>query len=309
MQNKTKNFETFLKRLFWTDSNSKETNSWHREQAMLKKVKKRGKQTLQNIISFNFPNTNTPKEDIDDLAAKNWNSTTAKAKQNLMSGKNKTKPLFDFFNQEINPHAHISKFLSDNKNKAGTIRREVEEELPGASWPAKLASVAAMALIAAIMITRFPPTLANRIISAVDSIVVEPAITTAYLFGGESALATLNVNEIPAPYQSPSVNQPLDSNILASYIVNNHEQLSPDYSGDAAYIISKEELDGRVAGAWETYDNFEPSEKLTNISIDKKSRLEEMKEVILGIFKKTEEIQIQISKKFEARLLNKIRDK
>jgi len=295
MQN---SFETFLKCLFWANSNSKEPNSLLGRQAFFSKTKKRGRQTLQNIISLNFPNINTPSDDIDDLAVKNWNSAITKAKQDLVTSKDKTGSVFDFLNQEINPHAHISKFLHENT-----------QERIAVPWPAKLASVATMALIAAVMITRFAPVLANRMISVGDSIVVEPIITTTYLFGGESALAKINVDVIPQAYQSPKVEQVLDKNVLGSYIVNNHEQYAPDPSGEAIYIISKEELDGRVAGAWETYDSFEPSEELTNISTNKNSRLETLKRAVLNILKKTEEIQIQISEKLETKLINKVREK
>lgn len=291
-----KKFDTFLKDLFWVKRKNINRIRGQRENDKQKRFP--GDDVLRKIIKNNLPDQNISLHDTDDLAVKNWNSAISKAKQDLVTRKHKTSLVFNFFNQEINPHAHISKFLHEN----------IEEKIT-VSWPAKLASVAAMALVAAIMITHLAPELADKITSVGDSIVVKPIITTTYLFGGESALARINVDVIPKAYQSPKAVEPINKNVLGSYIINNHEQYPPEPSGEAIYIIQKNELDGRVAGAWETYESFEPSKELSNISINKKSRLSELKQSLINILKATQGIQITISEKLEAKLFNVKRDK
>ncbi|MCK5211993.1 hypothetical protein KAJ89_04790 [Candidatus Parcubacteria bacterium] len=284
-----KKFETFLKDLFWLKWKN---INWVREQREANNQKKLpGSDVLKKIIQNNLPNHNTAEHDTDDLAVSKWNKALNKARKDLEA--HKTGPVFNFFNKEVNPYAHISKFLDERK-----------EERIAVPWPAKLASVSAMALVVSIMIVNLAPVLANKIISVGDSIVVEPVISTTYLFGGESALARINVSDIPEAYKTPKAVEPINKNVLGSYIVNNHEQYPPDSSGEAMYIIPREELDGRVAGAWTTYNTFEVSDELTNISTNKNSGLENFKKTLKNILKATQEVQIRISKKLEAKLFN-----
>ncbi len=289
-----KKFDTFLKELFWLKW--KNINLIKAQRAATKQKKLPGSDVLKKIIQNNLPNQNPAGHDIDDLAVRKWNKELNNAKKDLEA--HKTGPVFNFFNKEVNPYAHISKFLDERK-----------EERVAVPWPAKLASVSAMALVAAIMVTHLAPGLADKITRVGDRIVVEPVITTTYLFGGESALAKINVGVIPAAYQSPKAKEPINKNVLGSYIVNNHEQFPPDLSGETMYIIPREELDGRVAGVWEDYDSFEASEELTNISANKNSGLENFKKTLKNILKATQEIQIAISEKLENKLLNKVREK
>jgi len=289
-----KKFETFLKDLFWLKW--KNVN-WIREQRETNNQKNLpGSDVLKKIIQNNLPNQNTTGHDTDDLAVSKWNKELSIAKKDLDA--HKSGAVFNFFNKEVNPYAHISKFLDERKRETHVV-----------PWTAKLASIASMALVAAIMIVNLAPELADRIITVGDRVVVEPVITTTYLFGGESALARINVSDIPEAYKTPKAVEPINKNVLGSYIVNNHEKFPPDISGETKYIIPSEELDGRVAGVWENYDNFEASEELTDISANENSGLNNFKKTLKNILKATQEIQMAISEKLEKKLLNKIREK
>jgi hypothetical protein len=133
-------------------------------------------------------------------------------------------------------------------------------------WAGRMAAAGLMALVLSIAVFRGTPDIGRKILAFTDFLVLEPAITTAYLFGGEETLAKIGVDELPEQYRPAPVNFPVNRNVLGSYIVNNRGRL-PAGTGEFVRIVPKEALDGRVAGA--SADNTtvdKPSRKLLKIS-------------------------------------------
>ena len=196
-----------------------------------------------------------------------------------------------YFNREINSHAHLDKFAP-----AGVKTRKTSDpSVLSGRWSVKIATLAAACLILSIAAVRLAPDFAVRLNAFYNRTIFYPADAVAYL--AADALFGKSGNAVEM------VVSPVDKNTLRSYIIANHEFINDNFPGEATLYVNSQQLDGRVAGDYDTALPSDPSGDLVALSSGPEPVADKLLDELSAFFDYLANFQIQASRTLNNRLV------
>ncbi len=305
MQSKeTTNFSEFLKKLYWSELagfniyrhfRSLNSSAHHAE-------KRRPDNSFKTAIDMHLASCNSDPIDPDEYSSSNWLETVKLQKELLIAKPTVGRNAKEYFNSELNPHAHISKLFAQPQAPVFKAKMKKKEIALMAPIMAKAVGAIAVAVVMTIAISHSAPATGVAITQSIDRLLVNPIFTVTYIFGGEQAQALVKPSDLPQNLRPSAINKPIDKNVLKSYIMDNQGKLNGKTDGEMVYIVKPNELDGRVAGKT-IFQGDEPSSALISLSTSDDSGWQ-VKKSLKNFLHHTVILQKDLADKLETSLMN-----